>query len=43
MLILVARDVVPFDHGMVSSDSYIGILHLSVISSLGVHGIIIAG
>ena len=43
MLSLVARAVVPFDYGMVSSDSDIGILHLSAISSLGVYGIIIAG
>ena len=43
MLSLVARAVVPFDHGMVSSDSDIGILYLSAISSLGVYGIIIAG
>ena len=42
MLSLVTRAVVPFDHCMVSSDSNIGILHLSVISSLGVYGIIIA-
>ena len=43
MLSLVARDVVPFDHGMGSSDSDIGIIYLSPISSLGVYGIIIAG
>nr|AJP33537.1 NADH dehydrogenase subunit 1 [Pinus strobus] len=43
MLSLVARAVVPFDHGMVSPDSDIGILYLSAISSLGVYGIIIAG
>ena len=42
MLSLVARDVVPFDHGMGSSDSDIGIIYLSAISSLGVYGIIIA-
>nr|UWI54118.1 NADH dehydrogenase subunit 1 [Thuja sutchuenensis] len=39
----VARAVVPFDYGMVSSDPDIGILHPSAISSLGVYGIIIAG
>lgn len=39
----VARAVVPFDYGMVSPDSDIGILHLFAISSLGVHGIITAG
>lgn len=43
MLSSVARAVVPFDYGMVSSDPDIGILHLSAISSLGVYGIIIAG
>ena len=43
MLILVARVVVPFDHGMVSSYLDICILYLSAISSLGVYGIIIAG
>ena len=43
MLSLVAWAIVPFDHGMVSSDSDIGILYLSAISSLGVYGIIIAG
>ena len=40
---LVARAAVPFDHGMVSSDPDIGILHLFAISSLGVYGIITAG
>nr|URP31016.1 NADH dehydrogenase subunit 1 [Platycladus orientalis] len=43
MLSSVARAVVPFDYGMVSSDPDIGILHPSAISSLGVYGIIIAG
>ena len=43
MLSLVARDIVPFDHGMGSSDLDIGIIYLSSISLLGVYGIIIAG
>ena len=43
MLSLVAWAIVPFDHGMVPSDSDIGILYLSTISSLGVYGIIIVG
>ena len=43
MLSLVPRDIVPFDHGMGSSDSDIGIIYLSPISSLGVYGIIIVG
>nr|AJP33435.1 NADH dehydrogenase subunit 1 [Araucaria heterophylla] len=43
MLSSVARAVVPFDYGMVSSDSDIGILYLLAISALGVYGIIIAG
>ena len=43
MLSLVARDIVPFDHGMGSSDSDIGIIYLSPISSLGVYGIIMEG
>ncbi|WVZ26911.1 hypothetical protein V8G54_000251 (mitochondrion) [Vigna mungo] len=36
MLSLVARAVVPFDYGMVLSDSNIGLLYLFAISSLGV-------
>ena len=42
MLSLVAWDVVPFDHGMVSSYSDIGIIYLSAISLLGFYGNIIA-
>ncbi|CAI8598723.1 unnamed protein product [Vicia faba] len=43
MLSLVARAVVPFDYGMVLSDSNIRLLYLFAISSLGVYGIIISG
>ena len=43
MLSLVALDDVPFDHGMGSLDSDLGIIYLSPISSLCVYGIIIAG
>ncbi|XP_050897145.1 NADH-ubiquinone oxidoreductase chain 1-like [Lathyrus oleraceus] len=42
MLSLVTRAVVPFDYGMVLSDSNIGLLYLFAISSLGVYGIITA-
>nr|YP_002860269.1 NADH dehydrogenase subunit 1 [Nothoceros aenigmaticus]ACC86792.1 NADH dehydrogenase subunit 1 [Nothoceros aenigmaticus] len=39
----VAWAVIPFDYGMVLSDSNVGILHLFAISSLGVYGIITVG
>ena len=43
LLSLVTRAVVPFDYGMVLSDSNMGGLYLFFISLLGVYGIIIAG
>nr|YP_009478069.1 NADH dehydrogenase subunit 1 [Anthoceros angustus]AVP12828.1 NADH dehydrogenase subunit 1 [Anthoceros angustus] len=43
MLSLVAWAVIPFDYGMVLSDSNVGIPHLFATSSLGVYGIITAG
>ncbi|KAH9536195.1 hypothetical protein CY35_17G095300 [Sphagnum magellanicum] len=43
MLSLIAWVVIPFDYGMVLSDSNVGILYLFVISSLGVYVIITMG